>query len=54
LDAFAGVLCPGIATAATSDELLSVIHRMGAESKGGFLGDLLLGVAKVVIPMIPI
>jgi len=54
LRAYATLMCPGIATAATSDELVSVVKHLNDTNQGGFLGNILTGVASVLLPMIPI
>jgi len=54
LNLYAGVMAPGIATAGKSDELTALILKMSENNQGGFLGDLLTGVATVLLPQIPI
>jgi len=54
LIAYASLMAPGIATGGTADELVSIIKHLNDTNQGGFLGDILTGVASVLLPMIPI
>lgn len=54
LEAFAALMAPGLANNGQLDDLVKIISSLNTKSKGGFLGDLLTGVASVVLPMIPI
>lgn len=54
LQNYGSVLASGIAGGGKTDELISIVQRMNSDGKGGFLGELLTGVASVVLPMIPI
>lgn len=52
LDSFAGICAPGIA-ASQNDEVQKAIDHMNTTGQGGFVGDALTEIAKIVLPNIP-